>query len=520
MSRIGSRPLKIIALPVFILVLLLSHLGDGAESPVFSSVCKAKHIILFIGDGMQLEHEVAASRYLYGRDDGLIFHNMSHWDVTTWDVTTYDHFAKDNGWPRFDPHFLNPLIGYDPSRGGSQPYPVQRAGIDDNYFVNPNYATDSASAATAIATGNKTEDGNISWLPGDPTDGRLPTIAELLRQKKGFAIGIASTVPFNHATPAAFVSHNKSRKNYFEIANEIIRDIKPDVVLGGGHPSWTKKYVPETLLDEVKMGRVPDYVFVEREIGKNGTLALMMAAERAVQNNKKLFGLFGGSEGNIESSEPLRLPDTPLVRQGSEENPLLKDMTIAGLKVLSKNPDGFIFVVEQGDIDWANGDNDYARMVGTVADLDRAVRAAIEYVDIPGDEMNWENTLLIVTADHGTGYMRLTDKEKLGPGILPVQVRGRCPDTLASTCWTYPNGEVSYRITEHTNELVRLYAEGCGVKYFHQYEGRWYPNTRIIDNTHIFNVIAEAAGINDRSPLPTAPSYLNDRDPKKNDRVR
>ena len=50
------------------------------------------------------------------------------------------------------------------------------------------------------------------WLPGDPEGGALKTIAELLREKKGFAIGVVSTVPFTHATPAAHVSHNKSRR--------------------------------------------------------------------------------------------------------------------------------------------------------------------------------------------------------------------------------------------------------------------------------------------------------------------
>jgi len=55
----------------------------------------AKNIILFVGDGMQLQHEMAASRYLTGRNFDLSFHKF---DVrggacTTWDVTTYNRYA-------------------------------------------------------------------------------------------------------------------------------------------------------------------------------------------------------------------------------------------------------------------------------------------------------------------------------------------------------------------------------------------------------------------------------------------
>ena len=64
----------------------------------------------------------------------------------------------------------------------------------------------------------------------------MKTIAELLREKKGYAIGVVSTVPFTHATPAAHVSHNKSRDNYTAIGTEILTAVKPEVVIGGGHP--------------------------------------------------------------------------------------------------------------------------------------------------------------------------------------------------------------------------------------------------------------------------------------------
>ena len=126
---------------------------------------------------------------------------------------------------------------------GASAAPVQRAVLDsperDACFLDlidgrvP--ATDSAAAATAMLTGTETDAGNVTWLLGDPPGGELVTIAEKLRAERGFAIGAASTVPFNHATPARFVSHNATRGNKQLLANEIIFEVAPELVIGGGY---------------------------------------------------------------------------------------------------------------------------------------------------------------------------------------------------------------------------------------------------------------------------------------------
>jgi alkaline phosphatase len=137
------------------------------------------------------------------------------------------------------------------------------------------------------------------------------------------------------------------------------------------------------------------------------------------------------------------------------------------------------------EIIWANHANDYKRMIGTRWDLEECVRSVIDFVDQPGDGITWKNTLVIVTADHGNSYMRLNDDKKLGAGDLPEQ-----------NGTNYPGGEVTYASTEHTNELVTLYAMGNGSfrRIFHEFEGSWYPRTRIIDNTQLFHIMMQAAG--------------------------
>jgi alkaline phosphatase len=80
----------------------------------------------------------------------------------------------------------------------------------------------------------------------------------------------------------------------------------------------------------------------------------------------------------------------------------------------------------------------------------------------------------------------------LGKGDLPTQA-GTCG--YGGPACTYPNGEVSYKTTGHTNELVRLYAKGRGSELFRRYEGTLYPGAPIIDNTQIYHVLLKAAGL-------------------------
>lgn len=465
----------------------VSVAANGDEAHAAAAVGAAKHIMLFIGDGMNIEHEIAASRYLHGTDFALASHrfpyqgNMSHWDVTT-----YNYWCSG----QYDPTAINPRCGYDTTKGGRQPYPLEPE-LEGARAYHTAKATDSASSATAWATGYKTDDGNLAWQPGDPANGALETIAETLRDRLGFAIGVVSSVPFTHATPAAHVSHNVSRNNYHEIAAEILNHTKPDVVIGGGHPGYDGSpdytWISETDYLNARNGIYDDYVFVERRAGDDGGLKLLTAAQEAATEGKKLFGLFGRrKDGHFDSPQPHDLPGTPSVKTVTNENPTLAEATLAALKVLSRNQDGFFVMIERGDIDWANHNHDFRRMIGAVSDLDEAIRAAIDFVNQPGDDMDWSNTLLISTSDHGNSYMR--NIARLPAGDLPRQ-------EPTANGFVYDPKEVTYGATGHTNELTRLYAKGAGSGLFRRYERIWYRHAKIVDNTQLYHVMRDAAGI-------------------------
>ena len=515
-SRTALAVLAIAALAAVLLV----HPACGRRAPAL------KHVIFFIGDGMSAQTEVAASRYLYGTDDGLAWQKFpGKAYVATWDVNVYNGNARKARRPPYSRSSFTPLLGYDVKVEGPRPHTDQDA--TDPFLPGP--ATDSASAATALATGFKTDSGNISWLSGDPPDGELVTIAEEYRAKTGAGIGVISTVPFDHATPAAFVSHNTSRNSYYTgrrgykdlgIADEIILRVKPDVVIGGGHPlldnpDFNPKtgYISEALYLGLKTS--PDYLLVERTAGGDGGRAVIEGAAAAFRVGKKLFGLFGGKGGNFEVPLAEDSPGSPLVKPATEENPSLAEATLAALDYLGRNPDGFFLVVEQGDIDWTNHDNDFRGMIGCVDDLDEAVRAATAFVDRPGDALDWTNTVLLVTADHATGGLFLDRGKRLGPGDLPRQDpriadpenspvagsdRGIASNGTGlkapaySSLNMFPDEEVVYGTAGHTNELVDLAVAGAAVRYFMKYRGTWYPGL-VLDNTQINAALREALGL-------------------------
>ncbi len=502
---------------LLVALLLFFQAGCRSGRPSESSV---KHAILFIGDGMTLASEVAASRYLYGTDRGLAWHSFpGQAFVATWDITGYNRTAERAEKPPFSRRAFDPALGYDVLRAGGAPVFLSSSEGGGSGREDTGPATESAAAATALATGFKTESGNVAWLNGGAGSGRLTTIVEDFRKEKGGAVGVVTTVPFNHATPAAFLSHNISRSNYYTgyrnydgvgLADEIILSVKPDVVIGGGHPATNnpeyderKGYISEKLMETLRASE--DYVFVERRSDVDGNLTIAGGAEEAVRRGMKLFGLFGGEDGSFETPIPDDRPGAPAIARATSENPSFEASVLAALRVLRRNPRGFFLMAEEGDVDWANHNNDFGRMIGAMAELEKGVRAAIRFVDEPADDVDWTNTVIVVTADHSTGVLRLDPGKALGRGDLPRQRERENADeaerrlsglraTEYVSPYVYPGGEISYGSGGHTNELVSLGVTGPAARFFLKYEGWWYPGS-ILDNTQINAALREFLGL-------------------------
>src|SRR3712207_7701864 len=122
------------------------------------------------------------------------------------------------------------------------------------------FVTDSAAAASAIATGVKTHNGSVSI---DPDGRERPTILELAKAS-GRSVGLVSTCQITDATPAAFAAHVPHRADQSEVARQYIERTRVDVILGGGAAHWYPYGAP--LPDNLKTS------VVSRGIGSEGDL--------------------------------------------------------------------------------------------------------------------------------------------------------------------------------------------------------------------------------------------------------
>ncbi|MFN3568216.1 MAG: alkaline phosphatase, partial [Caldimicrobium sp.] len=234
--------------------------------------------------------------------------------------------------------------------------------------------TDSAPASVAWATGSKTANRMLACLP----DGRpLKTIMELLKEK-GVSCGLVTTTRITHATPAAWVSHQKNRDAEDDIALEYLQ-FQPEVLLGGGsrHFDPTKRKDGRDLYKE--------FAKAGYEVVKHRKDLL---SNEIFSSKKPLLGVFNDSHLSYFID---RKNDSSL----GERQPTLAEMTAVALYKLSQNPKGFILQVEAGRIDHANHSNDAWAAIMDTYELDLTLGVIREYLKVN------PKTLVIVTSDHG-----------------------------------------------------------------------------------------------------------------------
>jgi len=411
-----------------------------------------KRIILVVFDGMDWQTTRAAAicrtrsvSYDSGRGAGLHFQDYAAGRTTEF------------GWMVTSPHnegtavdvdaqtVKNPggkqLGGYDPRRGGLYPWSIAS---EIRYPIGQPEATahaytDSSSSASSMTAGIKTYNNGVNV---DASGTPVRTIAHLA-QDLGYAVGVVTSVPISHATPAAAYAVNVERDDYQDLTRDLLglpsishpQHPLPglDVVLGAGFgvnkdddKAQGTNYVPGNRylaaadLAAIDIASGGHYVVAQRQVGDRGQDGLNAAAARAAQQGRRLFGFYGaGSHLPFQTADgdfqppPGRAKAEKYSEAELFENPTLADMTTAALTVLSTRPQGFWLLVESGDVDWANHDNNLDNSIGAVFSGDAAVRAITDWVE---RHSNWDETVLIVTADHGH-YLFLDRPEDLIPPV-------------------------------------------------------------------------------------------------------
>jgi alkaline phosphatase len=255
--------------------------------------------------------------------------------------------------------------------------------------------TDSAPAATAFATGHKSNDKFIGVLydrvamPGIPKtrgDLRSKPLATVLEGAKlqGKAVGLVATSNIQHATPAAYSAHTPDRRDYDEIAKQQVY-LNIDVVLGGG-----KQY----LLPPWQGGARKDGEDLVEILKQKGHAFIQTRDELIHAEGKKVWGMFADDALANDFDRAKFAP----------QEPSLAEMTRAALRLLSRNNKGFFLFVEGSKIDWAAHANEPVGVISELLAFDDAVAAALEFAKKDG------RTLILAFSDHGTGGMSLGSK--------------------------------------------------------------------------------------------------------------
>ena len=160
------------------------------------------------------------------------------------------------------------------------------------------------------------------------------------------------------------------------------------------------------------------YVVAQRQAGVAGAEGLAAATRAAIAGSHRLFGFYGAgshlpfqtADGDYQSFN-VRAKSEFYTPADLHENPTLAQLTASALEYLQSRPNGFWLMVEAGDVDWANHDDNLDNSIGAVNSGDAAVKVITDWVE---QHSNWNETVLIVTADHGH-YLVLDRPEDLIP---------------------------------------------------------------------------------------------------------
>lgn len=364
----------------------------------------AKNVILFVGDGMGVS-TVTGARIFEGQEKGI-----------------------------------------DGERNQLAFEKLPYLALSKTYSANQQ-TSDSAPTMTAMMTGVKTNDGelsvNQSVVRGETDNAiiqanKLETLLQKA-EKHGLATGIISTARITHATPAATFAHISNRdwehngqlpaaavaSGLKDIAAQLVDNFGQggigdglEVVLGGGRAYFLPNTYTDPEYTTTKGKRTDGRNLAEEFIGKFGAQAVWNKAQFDAVNpktTKHLIGLFEPSHMQYEQDRP----------NDTAGEPSLAEMTDKAIDVLSNNKEGYFLMVEAGRIDHAShAGNAYRTFKDTVA-LSDAVKVAMEKVDM-------RDTLIVVTADH-SHTLTIAGYPKRGNPILgKVVAAGQTEPTLAS----------------------------------------------------------------------------------------
>lgn len=422
-----------------------------------------KNVILLVGDGMGVAHRTAGRLVKYGATAG-----------------------QPNGWLEMDT--------------------FPGTGLVSTHSLN-SIITDSAPGMACYVSGAHEANGQEGVYPAHVTNPfyapRVEYMSEYLHRVKGTSLGLVSTADLEDATPAANAVHTANRNNGTGIVDQYLDESDAggtghfgtglSVLLGGGR-RW---FLPSSIWGSSRSAAT-DYGPLPSDLTSAWGLPTVGAVDTArdlIADFERAGFRYADSKSVLDATMTGRAPDKLLglfaygnmnvaldkinARRGvkathpdgsqsfivddyyAPDQPMLDEMTEAALRVLSKNRNGFVLMVEGAHIDKQSHLMDAERAIGEVLELDRAVGVARRWADKLGD------TVVLVLADHECSGFSLLGS--LMGGVAGLQ-------TLKSTNTT--TADFANQLAHQ--KVVGTYDAAGFPRYTMLPDG--YPETMQIDN--------------------------------------
>jgi alkaline phosphatase len=436
-----------------------------------------KHLFIIWFDGLDWPTTQAAAIvktgkvYTEGKGSGLLFQDYEAGGTAQYGfvVTSPTH---DQNQPDLDaqtvtipPQSLGG--GYDARIAGSNPWHPGPLGLKAPGYLKGQMAnaadragvqavgavlhafTDSSQSAAEIVSGVKSYNNGLNVTH----DGRFITTLFHELQEQGWKVGTVTSVPFDHASPAAMYAQNVHRDDYQDIARAmlgrpgIIQETRQvplqpglDVAIGTGFGIATNPksvavqgrngvagslFISDANLAAVDIKNGGKYVVVHTESAKSGSQALKDAAASAARRSARILGIFGRyrldhlpyqtADGRYDPAPSLDHNGEPLPAESYVEGdriaqPTLAAMTDAALTVLAARPSQpFVLFIEAGDVDFALHANNLDNAIGAIYSGEEALHTVIRWVE---SQSNWDESAVIVSSDHGH-YLVVDDPQAL-----------------------------------------------------------------------------------------------------------
>jgi alkaline phosphatase len=353
---------------------------------------RIKNIIIMLGDGMGVAHRTVA--------------RLARFGVTAGTPDGFLAMDKFPGTGLITTHSLNSII------------------------------TDSAPGMAGYVTGNHSRNGQEGVYPANVTNPfyqpRVEYLSEYLHRVMGKSLGLVTTADVEDATPAANAIHTGNRNNGTGIVDQYLDESDWQstgrfgsglAVLMGGGRRW---FLPSATFGSSRTVGT-DYANLPSDLLSKWNLPAAAAGVsdptrdlvndfkqsgfKYVENNtelqqagtpNKLLGLFAYGNMNVSLDKLAKRRGTLLPGTNTfavddyhaPDQPMLDEMTKAALRVLNRNRDGFVLMVEGAHIDKQSHAMDADRVIDEVIEFDRAVAVSRQFADAEGE------TLVIVLADH------------------------------------------------------------------------------------------------------------------------